>query len=514
MEEETIDLREYLDVALRRWWLLLLGPIIAGLLALGFAVLRPSAPVEPTAPTQYTATTILLMEGIEGLDNYPDLVKTQPVLLDAIGALGLSLSVAELRAKLSATQGTESRMVKIEIIDQDPNMAVSIADGVAQSFVQYVQRIREPQLAAAQEVLTKHLADLDTAISAEAAEDVAAALTSLAQRPAIIAPAEVFEDSQDAVSAVHTTRNVVLASVLGGVMAVIAVFLFEYLQNPIRSPAQLERRLGLANLGIIPRWPKRKGPTDQPTLNEGSNTAWAEAVRQVATTFDLTAGSAGVKTVVVASPDTREGRTSLVANLGVALATSWRNVVLVDADLRRPSLHLRLDLDNSVGLSNLLSDPSTEIVDIIQNTHYQRLKVITSGPIPSNPVELLRCPRMIWLLQQLKESAHIVLVDTPPILATTDGVLLASQVDGVVVAANASDSRQDAMKTAVDGLQKANDKILGFVWNRATVRPFSDYSRRERYYRQLGSPTLAPAVAESGPTLDRDQSKEAVATFT
>ena len=131
MEEETIDLREYLDAALRRWWLLLLGPIIAGLLALGFAVLRPSAPVEPTAPTQYTATTILLMEGIEGLDNYPDLVKTQPVLLDAIGALGLSLSVAELRAKLSATQGTESRMVKIEIIDQDPNMAVSIADGVA-----------------------------------------------------------------------------------------------------------------------------------------------------------------------------------------------------------------------------------------------------------------------------------------------------------------------------------------------------------------------------------------------
>ena len=151
------------------------------------------------------------------------------------------------------------------------------------------------------------MADLDTAISAEAAEDVAAALTSLAQRPAIIAPAEVFEDSQDAVSAVHTTRNVVLASVLGGVMAVIAVFLFEYLQNPIRSPAQLERRLGLANLGIIPRWPKRKGPTDQPTLNEGSNTAWAEAVRQVATTFDLTAGSAGVKTVVVARPG-HEGR--------------------------------------------------------------------------------------------------------------------------------------------------------------------------------------------------------------
>lgn len=514
MEEESIDLREYLDVLIRWWWLLLLVPTIAGLAALGFSVLRPSSPVEPAPPPEYLATTIMLMEGIEGLDDYAELVKTRPVLLDAIGALDLSFSVAELRAKLSATQGTGTRMVKIEITDRDPDQAVSIADGVAQSFIRYVQRLREPQLAAAQEELSKQLADLEIAVSAEAAENVAAALTALAQQPAIIAPAEVFEDPPAAVPAAHAMRNVLLAVLLGGVMSVIAVFLIEFFRNPIRSPAQLERRLGLANLGVVPRQPNRKGSPGRPILNrmEGSGPAWTEAVRQVATTIDLSAESAEVKTVVVTSPDTGDGRTGLVADLGVALATSWRDVVLVDADLRRPSLHRCFNLDNSVGLSTFLSNPSTEIGEVIQNTSYQRLKVITSGPTPYNPVELLRCPRMGWLLQRLKESAHIVLVDTPPLLATTDGVLLASQIDGAVVVANASNSRWDSMKAALDGLQRTNSKILGFVWNRAAVRPFSDSSRRERYYRKMEAQPAPLAETESGLMQERDQGKEPVAT--
>ncbi len=109
--------------------------------------------------------------------------------------------------------------------------------------------------------------------------------------------------------------------------------------------------------------------------------------------------------------------------------------------------------------------------------------------------------------------------DTPQALNSfsTDGVLLASQVEGVVVAANASNSRLESMKAAVEALQKANGKILGFVWNRATVRPFSEHSRRERYYRQLrqlGTQALAPTDTESGPNLDQDKEKETVATFT
>lgn len=512
MEEETIDLREYLDVLVRWWWLLLLAPTIAGLVALSFTALRPASPIEPAPPPEYLATTILLMEGIQGLDNYPELVNTRPVLLDAIGALDLSLSVAELRTKLSTSQGTESRMVKIEIADRDPDQAVKIADGVAQSFIRYVQRLREPQLAAAQEELSRQLADLETPVSAEAAENVAAALTSLSQGPVIIAPAEVFEDPLAEVPADHTKRNVLLAVLLGGVMSVMAVFLIEYFQNPIRSPAQLERRLGLANLGVIPRRPNRKDSPDRLDLRGDASSPWVEAVRQVATTIDLTAETAGVKTVVISSPDTGDGRTSLLANLGVALATSWRDVVLVDADLRRPSLHQWFGLDNSVGLSNLLSDPGTDIGEVIQKTSYQRLQVITSGPTPSNPVELLRCPRMTWLLQHLKESANIVLVDTPPLLATTDGVLLASQIDGVVVVANASDSRLESMKAAVEGLQRTNSKILGFVWNRAAVRPFSDYSRRERYCRKMGAQAADPVETDPGPVLDRDEEKETVAT--
>jgi Mrp family chromosome partitioning ATPase len=121
---------------------------------------------------------------------------------------------------------------------------------------------------------------------------------------------------------------------------------------------------------------------------------------------------------------------------------------------------------------------------------------------------------MGWLLQRLKESAHIVLVDTPPLLATTDGVLLASQIDGAVVVANASNSRWESMKAALDGLQRTNSKILGFVWNRAAVKPFSDYSRRERYYRKMGAQPAPLAETESGLMPERDEGKEPVTTAT
>jgi hypothetical protein len=225
------------------------------------------------------------------------------------------------------------------------------------------------------------LPNQDPLVAAEAVE----ALRSMARSPTVAAPAEVLQEAGAATGA-SALRNILLGVVFGGVLSVAVVASLEYWQNPVRSPDKLERRFGLAQLGTIPQRQKGRKLTHPLTITSNSNSAFSEAVRQAATSVEFTALPRGIKMLAVTSPSSDDG-SSLIANLGVALATGWRDVILVDADLRRPSLHRYFDLDNSAGLSSFLSDPNVSIADLVQETSHQRLKVITSCPVLPNPVD-------------------------------------------------------------------------------------------------------------------------------
>ena len=454
---------------LRRWRLLVLGPLIFGVVALRFTLSQSS-----TAPPSrvYEATTMLLMEGTGGLGDASEVVETRPALEDVIDDLALSLSVEELRAKVSAAPVSGTRLLKISVEDSERGLAVGIANGVAESLIEYVETLRQPQLAAFPPELSEQLPDLDPLVAAEVAQGVTEALASLVQRPSVVAPAEALQET-DVITGASSTRNVLLGVIFGGALSVAAVALLEYLQAPVRSPDQLERRFGLTQLGTIPCWQKKRKRPYQLAITSASDPASSEALRQAATSIEFTALPKGMKMLAVTSPGSGDGRSSLIANLGIALATAWKNVILVDADLRLPSLHRYFDLDNSRGLSNFLSDPAVSITEVAQETSCKRLKVIASGPVPPNPVELLRCPRMGSLLEHLKEVADIVLIDTPPVLTAADGVALASQVEGVIVLVNAANSRMGEMKATLGSLEKVGTPILGFIWNRSIAYPFA-----------------------------------------
>ena len=180
-----------------------------------------------------------------------------------------------------------------------------------------------------------------------------------------------------------------------------------------------------------------------------STPAAIETVRQLATSVALTIRERQIDTLAIVILETRDGRSNLTANLGVALAGGWKNVVLVDADLRCPTLHNYFNADNTTGLSDFLANPDLEVAQILQETRFNRLKIIPSGPLAANPVELLSSPRMRGLLEHLKETADVVLLDTKPLIAVTDGVVVSNQVGGVILLVNGPNNGMDHMKTAV-----------------------------------------------------------------
>jgi capsular exopolysaccharide synthesis family protein len=202
------------------------------------------------------------------------------------------------------------------------------------------------------------------------------------------------------------------------------------------------------------------------------------------------------------SPATGDGRSSAAANLSIALAEVWKNVVLLDADLRCPSLHRYFGVENRIGLSSFLADADLEIARVIQDTPYQRLKIVPGGPVPANPVELLSCPRMKWLIDYLKETADVVLVDTPPLLAVTDGVVVGSQVEGVVLLVNGPGCRAETVRTAASYLEKAGASILGYLWNGKNYGGFGNHFQSGRYYRRVqqgaSSTTTSKATGLAG----------------
>ncbi|HEU0020591.1 MAG TPA: polysaccharide biosynthesis tyrosine autokinase [Dehalococcoidia bacterium] len=487
--DEAIDLREYLDLLLRRWWLILLVTIFAVLATLAFSLRIPPASPAPN----FEASSVVYLEGIEGLAWIPELAESRPVLGDVITDLDLPLGVADLGPRVSTSRVGTSGLVRITVADTDPALAASTANAVAQSYIDYILAVRGSHFVS----IRKGLSDLDPNSSNRLNAPVSGDLGT--SRPYIISPAETLDVAAAGgvgpAPGYNISRNLVLALLLGVVLSVALIIVGGYIQDPVRSPGQFDRKFALTRLGILPRWGNRRNqPYPLPVIDDPAPGV-AEAIRQMATSMAGALGEAGVGTLAIVSPATGDGRSSAAANLGVALAGGWKTVVLLDADLRCPSLHRYFGLDNQVGLSSFLIDPDLEVDQIIQETTYPRLKIVPSGPKPANPVELLSCPRMQWLIDYLKETANVVLVDTPPLLAVTDGVVVSSQVDGAVLLVNGPDCRTETVRTAAAYLKKVGAPILGYLWKGKFSGPFGNLSQSGRYHRR------AQPGAEAPPTL-------------
>ena len=206
----------------------------------------------------------------------------------------------------------------------------------------------------------------------------------------------------------------------------------------------------------------------------------SEAFRSLRTNLHFAGSRKSTQIIMVTSAGPGEGKSTTLANLGVTMAQSGKRVLVIDADLRRPTQHKIFSVSSQPGLSNLLVD-SAKPDDVIRPTRIDHLALLPSGPIPPNPSELLDSPEAEALWPRLAQGYDQILIDTPPALAVTDAMVLASQVDGVVVVVEAGETRRDKAKESVDMLNRAGGRVLGAVLN--GVR----HGDGHRYYYYYGA---------------------------
>jgi len=201
----------------------------------------------------------------------------------------------------------------------------------------------------------------------------------------------------------------------------------------------------------------------------------SEAYRSLRTNLSFYSLDAPLRTLVVTSPAAGEGKSSTVANLAVTMAQSGRRTILVDCDLRRPTQHELFGLAMTPGLTSVALD---ETVDLpLQPTSVENLWLLSSGPKPPNPADLLGAARMSRLIAQLLERADFVLFDAPPVMAAADAAILGAKVDGVLLVIQAGKTRRDHSERSRELLEKANVRIIGATLTNAP----KDNSMREYY---------------------------------
>ena len=312
--------------------------------------------------------------------------------------------------------------------------------------------------------------------------------------------------------------NLLLALIMGLFGGVGLCFILEYLDNTLKGPEDVEKLTGLPSLGIIPYLPpdgmnkkkygyysrfkysyedKNPGTVDSlPEINEIEliNHRYpkffiSEDYRTVRTSILLSHADAPPKTIAFSSASPKEGKTATVANMAVSLAQLGENVLVVDSDLRRPRLHKIFEVSNKIGLSGFLTG-KVSLKDAIQETNVENIWILASGLIPPNPAELLNSKKMREFMEKGKEIFDVILLDTPPLLAVTDGVIVSSLADCTMMVIKAGDAERKPFLSAVEELRRAKAKIIGVIFNEVKVKKgdyyFMDYYRyyRYRYYEE------------------------------
>jgi len=196
--------------------------------------------------------------------------------------------------------------------------------------------------------------------------------------------------------------------------------------------------------------------------NPQSNSS--EAYRKLRTNIQFSSIDSQIRTIMISSAISGEGKTTTIGNLAVAYAQVGKKVLLMDTDLRKPAVHRMFNVPNHIGLTSVLSS-QYQITEVLRETGVEGLHVLTSGPIPPNPSEMIGSRKMLALLEDLKEEYDVILFDTPPVLAVSDALIISSLVDGVILVVSAGKVKKDLVKKAKAHLEHVNARILGAALN-------------------------------------------------
>lgn len=538
-----MELTQYIRLFRKWFWLLALAAFLAG--SAGFIVSSRRQPVYEAQVTLFVGGFIQdpdpgtsdISTGQQLAETYSALATTYDIALASVEAGNFPVSPDGLRSRIKTTIRPNTSLIVLSVTYTDPVLTADMANQVAEQLianspsnltndeqaqvdalteqlgnVQQQLRITQEELIEVDAQLAEE-SDIETTVNLNARRDIlvdrvtnlSSTLAELStsiqtlqrrtNRLAIVERARIPTDPTG-LSAVRTTM---LAAAVGLALAIGGVLLIEYLNDTFRTPEEVTSTLGLAVLGTIFKFGKNNEDYSKklithlhPTspVTEGYRTLRTNLIHSPNNTGDIPQNI-----FVITSPGPEEGKSVTVANLAVALATDGKNVLLIDADLRRPKQHNIFGLDNEVGLTTLLfSNPQSLVNDpdemhrkvnkCIQQTSIARLGIMTSGFLPSNPAEILGASNLKlwyeWIVDSL--DVDVVLFDTPPTLVVADAAVLAATLKApILLILRAGKTRRNAAFRAKEQLETVGIEIAGTAMN--YVDPSDQgYGYGETYY--------------------------------
>jgi polysaccharide biosynthesis transport protein len=277
-------------------------------------------------------------------------------------------------------------------------------------------------------------------------------------------------------------RNIMLAMVIGLMGGLGLIFFFEYLDNTIKTPDDVQYRFGLPYLGPVPNFEiKENDYTGELVLLNAPKASASEAFRGLRTSLFFSFSQQGPKVILITSADAREGKTLVASNLAVAMAQGGNRVLILDCDMRRPRVHKLFNLKREPGMSNVLAGAESW-EQLVKPTGVDNLWVIPAGPIPPNPAELITSDVMPRLIQELHGHYDRIIIDSPPIIAVTDSVALSRMADGVVLVVKVGTTPRNVIESALRQLKDIDAKVLGLVLNDIPVNKDNYYYSHYYYY--------------------------------
>ena len=309
--------------------------------------------------------------------------------------------------------------------------------------------------------------------------------------------------------AVKPTRPNPLAFLGGGLMLALAsgfglAFLREFTDKAIRTPLDVARYARLSVLGSIPLLDDEEADVEdmEHAVRLAPRSLVAEAFRKVRTNLQFSGPLETQRTLLITSASPGDGKTAVAINLASTLANSAQRVLLIDCNFRRPAIRREFANSRPEGLSNVLVAQAT-LELCVTRTEQPNLDILTSGPLPPTPAELLGSAAMRALLEEATQRYHRVILDGPPTLLISDATVLATQVDGVVLVARAEDNTKGTLKRARDQLEAINARVLGAILNGVRARAGGYFRQQYREFYDYISDETIPELP--GPGADGDQ---------
>lgn len=509
-EEPSIDLRQYLALFRQWWWLVALVMLLAG----GTAYLVSSQ----MTSTYRASTTLLINQAPSSQMNdytalitserlastYAQMLTKRPVLEETLARLGVSMAVDDFARMVSVSPVRDTQLLVVDVTGPDPHLDAALANALVVTFAEQVEETQSSRFASSLSSLKTQIDDLelqmsqtqksiDASLDPVEVERLEARLDQykqihsgllLSYENVRMTQAQTTSNLVQIESAVvpsrpigpRTMQNTLLAAVVGAMLMVGGIFAFDALDDTVKTPEEVSRRLKLPVMGAIEKYDEPAGGRLITSAHPRSPVA--ESFRALRTNVQYASFDQPLRSLLVTSSAPAEGKTTVLTNLAAVMAQGGHQVTVVDADLHRPRVHEVFRIGQRPGLSGLfLDEVKLHLNGSRRLSGVERLAVVASGEPPPNPSELLGSNKMRLILATMLEQCERVLIDTPPVLSVTDAAVLAPLVDGVLIVVRPGVTKMAALKTTVEQLRYVGANVIGVVMNAIDYR-----SARYGYY--------------------------------